>query len=103
MPRVIRNAAARVGVIGGGAAFTNEVRFELNGTAKSEDDAQAVRDVTGKGINLVKVGLGFLGNENRMANLVREVLDTMKIGGKGKAVTFSAKLTADVLDDFTKD
>jgi hypothetical protein len=103
VPKIIRNAAAKLGVIGGGAAFTNEVKFELSGAAKSDDGAQSVRDVTGKGINLVKVGLGFLGNENKMVNLVREILDTTKVGGKGKVVTFSARLTADVLDDFTKD
>jgi hypothetical protein len=47
--------------------------------------------------------VGFLGNENKMVNLVREVLETVRVGGKDKVVTFTAKLSADVLDDFTKD
>jgi len=103
VPQAIRNVVGKAGVIGGGAAVTNEVKFELAASARTDDDAKTVRDVTGRGIGLAKVGLGFLGNESKMVNLVREVLDTVKIGGKGAVVTFSAKLTADVLDDFTKD
>jgi len=103
VPKAIRTAVGKLGVIGGGASFTNEVKFELVGTARNEDDAKAVREVVGSAINLLKTGLGFLGNENRMVNLVREVLDTVKVESKGKVVSASAKLTADVLDEFTKD
>jgi len=103
VPRAIRNALDKVGVVGGGAAFTNEVKFELVATARDEDGAKAARETVTKGLDLVKAGLGFLGNENKLVSLVREVLDTVKVGGKGKVVSFSARLTADVLDDFTKD
>jgi len=103
VPKAIRTALDRVEVVGGGAAFTNEVKFNLVGSAKNAEDAKAVRENVGNAIKLVQVGVGFLGNENKMVNLVREVLETVRAGGKDKVVTFTAKLSADVLDDFLKD
>jgi hypothetical protein len=103
VPRAIRQIVEKVEVIGGGAGFTDEVKFSLVGSAKTEDDAKAVRETVGNAIKLVQVGVGFLGNENKVVNLVREVLETMRVGGRDKLVTFTARLSADVLDDFTKE
>lgn len=103
VPKVIRNVLDKVGVIGGGATFTDEVKFDLVGSARSEEDAKLVRDTVTNALNLLKTGLGFLGNDNRTLTLVRETLDTARMGGRERVVTFTARLTADVLGDFTKD
>jgi hypothetical protein len=103
VPQAVRKVMDKVGVLGGGATFTNEVKFEVIGTARTDEDARFARDTVTGALNLVKTGLGFLGNENRTVNLIREILDTVRAGGRGRALVFSARLSADVLDDFTKD
>ena len=44
----------------------------------------------------------MLGDENKGLNLLVEVMKTVKVGGKAKVVSVSARLTADVLEDFFK-
>jgi len=48
------------------------------------------------------VGLTLLAENRKELSLLLEVLKTIKISGKGKTVGFTARLTADVLDDFFK-
>ena len=103
LPKRVREAQANIELIGGGVSFTNEVKFDLVVSTRAEGDAGALRDAMTKGVRLAQVGLAFLGNDRKELALLNEVLNTVKIGGKGKVVAVAAKLTADVLDDFKKD
>jgi hypothetical protein len=43
-----------------------------------------------------------VGEDNKGLGLVLEVVKTLKVNTKGKQVSLSGKLTADVLDDLLK-
>jgi len=103
LPAGFRNALRGIEVIGGGLSFGNEIKLDLIVSTKANRDAQNLREVLTKGVRLAQVGLAFLGNERKEFNLLNDVLNTVKVGGKGKVVAVSARLTADVLEDFKKD
>ena len=58
-----------------------------------------MRETIGTGVRLGKAGLGLLGKDNKTLVLLGEVLDTLQVGGKGRVVSVSGVLTADVLDE----
>jgi hypothetical protein len=103
LPRRLRDGLDRVESIGGGIGFTNDIKLDLVGSARSDDDAKLLRDATFRGVRFAQGSLGFLGNENKLVVLLGDLLNSVKVGGKGKVVSLSAKLTADMLDDFFKD
>jgi len=102
LPKPLRNALASIEVIGGGVTAGKEVKIELSVATKDEQNAAAVRTALDKGVKLGLVGLALLGDEHKGLNLLLEVMKTVKVTGKGKVVSVSGTLTADVLADFFK-
>jgi hypothetical protein len=103
LPQGMRDALGNIEVIGGGASFGNEIKLDLVVSTKTARNALRLRNVLTRGIRLAQVGLAFLAEERKELALLNEVLNTVRIGGKGKLVALSARLTADVLEDFRKD
>jgi len=102
LPEGFRTALGNIQVIGGGVSLGTEVKLDLVVSTKEAAAAARLRNLLTKGIRLAQVGLAFLGEERKELALLNEVLNTVRIGGKGKVLALSAKLTADVLDDFRK-
>jgi len=102
LPEGIRGALAGIDVLGGGLSFGTEIKFDLVVSTKATRDATTLRDALNKGVRLAQVGLAFLGSDRKELSLLGEVLNTVRVGGRGKVVAISAKLTADVLDDLKK-
>jgi len=93
---------SKVEAIGGGLMVSNEFKAELVVVGKDPRSARALRDTTDRVLKLGLVGLSLLGEERKELTLLLEVLKTVKVTGTGKTVMFSARLTADVLEDFFK-
>jgi hypothetical protein len=102
VPRAVKDAVADIEVIGGGLTVTKEIKLEVTVSSKSEINARKTRTLIDKGVKLAMVGLALLGDENKGINLTLDVMKTVKVSGKGKVVSVSAQLTADVLGDFFK-
>ncbi len=103
LPQGLRDSLSNVEVIGGGATFGNEVKLDLVIATREARAARRLRTLLTKGIRLAQVGLAFLAEERKELALLNEVLNTVRIGGTGKVLSLSARLTADVLEDFRKE
>jgi hypothetical protein len=102
LPKGVRDALASIEAIGGGVTVGKEMKLDLAVSTKNEQSARTVRDAVDKGVKLGLVGLALLGDDRKELSLLLEVMKTVKVSGKAKVVSLSAKLTADVLDDFFK-
>jgi len=101
VPKPVSDALQDVEAIGGGFQVSNEVRMDLAVVGKSERGAESIRDSLSKGLKLALVGLSLIGDEkNKGLATLLEVVKTIRVSGKGKLVSVSATLTADVLKDF---
>jgi len=93
-----------VEAIGGGLSIGDELRLDLLIASKDAASARTIREAGDKLIKLGLVGLSLLGEDRKELNLLLEVLKTVKVADRGKVVSVTARLTADVLDDlFRKD
>jgi len=102
LPKGVRDALASIEAIGGGVTMGKEMKLDLAVSTKNEQSARTVRDAVDKGVKLGLVGLALLGDDRKELSLLLEVMKTVKVSGKAKVVSLSAKLTADVLEDFFK-
>jgi len=102
VPKGIADALAKIEAIGGGFSVTNEVRMDVLVASKDERSAQSIRESIDRVVKLALVGLAFVGEDRKELALLLEVVKTVRITSKGKVVSISARLTADVLDDFFK-
>jgi len=102
LPEAVAQALGRVEAIGGGLMVSNEFKAELVVVGKDPRAAKALRDSTDRVLKLALVGLSLVGEDRKELTLLLEVLKTVKVTGTGKAVMFSGRLTADVLEDFFK-
>ena len=100
LPAGFADSVKKVEAIGGGLTFGNEVKLELLVTGKDAQSADSVRTTLDKGVKLAMIGLALLTEGRKDLDVLLEVVKTIKIGGKGKVISVSAKLTADVLKDF---
>ena len=100
LPAGLADSLAKVEAIGGGVTVTNEVKLELLVTGKDAASAESIRSTLDKGIKLGMIGLALLTEGRQDLEALLEVVKTIKVGGKGKVVSLSARLTADVLKDF---
>jgi hypothetical protein len=100
LPAGFADSIKKIEVIGGGLTVTNEVKLEVLVASADATSADSVRMTLDKGVKLGMVGLALLTEGRKDLEVLLEVVKTIKISGKGKVVSLSAKLTADVLKDF---
>jgi hypothetical protein len=100
MPAAVTDSIAKIEAIGGGLTISNEVKLELLITGKDATSAGSVRSALDKGVKGGMIGLALLTEGRQDLEVLLEVVKTVKVGGKGKVVSVSARLTADVLKDF---
>ena len=100
IPAGFATSLEKIEAIGGGLTLTNEVKLEILVAGKDATSADSIRTTLDKGVKLGMVGLALLTEGRKDLEILLEVVKTIKIGGKGKVVSVSAKLTADVLKDF---
>ena len=100
LPAGFADSLKKIEAIGGGLTVGNEVKLELLVTGKDAQSADSIRTTLDKGVKLAMIGLALLTEGRKDLDVLLEVVKTIKIGGKGKMISVSAKLTADVLKDF---
>jgi hypothetical protein len=100
--KVLVDAFGGIEAIGGGLTLGTEIKLDLAIAGKSNEAADKVRENLEQGVRLGKVGLLLVSKEQKALEVLLEVLNTVKIGGRGKVVSLSARLTVDVLDEFFK-
>jgi len=100
LPAGFADSLKKVEAVGGGLTISNEVKLELVVAGKDATSADSIRSTLDKGVKLGMVGLALLTEGRKELEVLLEVVKTIKVGGKGKVVSVSAKLTADVLKDF---
>jgi hypothetical protein len=98
-PKLAKDILARLDAVGGGITVSNEVKLEVSAAAKTGRDARQLKANADKGVQLVLVGLALLGSDRKEIAAALEVLKTVKVSAKGKVITISAKVTADVIAD----
>jgi len=102
LPQGVTDALDKIEAIGGSLTVTNEIKLELLVATKEARSAEAIRDTLDRGAKFGMIGLALLTEGRKDLSLLLEVVKTIKFSGKGKVVGVSAKLTADVLEDFFK-
>lgn len=102
VPPALAKALGDVEVVGGGISVTNEAKLELVISNKDEASARAMHGALDRSLKLALVGLALVGEENQGLGLLLEVVKTLKVSNRGKQVSLSGRLTADVLDDLLK-
>ena len=100
LPAGFADSLGKIEAIGGGLTITNEVKLDILVTSKDATSAESIRTMLDKGVKLGMVGLALLTDDRKDLEVLLEVVKTIKISGKGKVVSVSAKLTADMLKDF---
>lgn len=104
LPAGFTDALKKIDAVGGGLTITNEVKLDVLVSSKDATSADTVRTTLDKGVKLSMIGLALLAEGRKELEVLLEVVKTVKVGGKGKVVVVSARLTADVLKDlFEKD
>jgi len=103
LPRAFKGALDEVKVIGGGLTVSDEIKLDLAVSTSSDESARAFREKADRALKLALVPLSLV-EDNKALGMVLEVVKSVRVGGRGKQVTLSAKLSADVVDDlFGKD
>ena len=100
LPAGFTDSLKKIEAIGGGLTISNEVKLEILIASKDPTSAESVRTTLDKGVKLGMIGLALLTEGRKELEVLLEVVKTVKVGGKGKVVAVSARLTADVLKDF---
>jgi hypothetical protein len=100
LPAGVTDSLKQIEAIGGGLTITNEVKLDVLVASNNGTSADSVRTTLDKGVKLSMVGLALLTEGRKELEVLLEVVKTVKVGGKGKVVVVSARLTADVLKDF---
>ena len=100
LPANLTDSLKKIDAIGGGLTVTNEVKLDVLVASRDAASAESVRTTLDKGVKLGMVGLALLTEGRKELEVLLEVVKTVKVGGKGKVVAVSARLTADVLKDF---
>lgn len=98
----LAKALKDVDVIGGGLSVSEEVRLDVVVSNKDEAGAKAMHGAIDRALRLAMVSLALVGEDSKGLGLLLEVVKTLKVNAKGKQVTLSGRLTADVLDDLLK-
>ena len=65
MPQGLRDALAKIEVIGGGLTVGKEMKLDLAVSVKDEQSARSVRDALDKGVKLGLIGLALLGDDRK--------------------------------------
>jgi hypothetical protein len=102
LPKSVQDALADIEVIGGGMTVSNELRLELTVATRTPRAGKELKVLADKGLKLVQVGLMLLDSDHKGVSLLLEVLKTVKVNGKDKVVTVTAKVSADVIADALK-
>ena len=100
LPAGFTDSLKKIDAIGGGLTISNEVKLDVLVASKDATSAESVRTTLDKGVKLGMIGLALLTEGRKELEVLLEVVKTVKVGGKGKVVALSARLTADVLKDF---
>ena len=100
LPAGIADSLGKIEAIGGGLTVGDEVKLDLVVAGQDATSAESIRSTLDKGVKLGMVGLALLTEGRKELEVLLEVVKTIKVGGKGKVVSVSAKLTADMLKDF---
>lgn len=99
LPKFIANVLDDIDAIGGGITVGTEIKMDLALASKNEKAAGSAKKTLETGLQLAVTGLTLLDSEKKEMKLMLEVLKNIKVSGKGKVVSMSAKITADVLKD----
>ncbi|HVS37645.1 MAG TPA: hypothetical protein VMS17_18935 [Gemmataceae bacterium] len=102
-PQEVKDLFGKIDVVGGGVTIGDDIKIELAGTAKSEDDAKQVVESLENYLNqarLLAAALAFSKN-NKVGALV-ELINSVKITAKEKTVVVKAGLSADAIDSLMK-
>ena len=100
LPAGVTDALAKVEAVGGGLTIGKEVKLDLLVTSKDADSADSIRKTLDKSAKIGMIGLALLVEGRKELEVLLEVVKTIKVGGKAKVVSVSARLTADMLKDF---
>lgn len=100
LPEPVSRALGHVEVLGGGVLVSNEIQADLVVVTRDEKAARSLRQSVDRSLKLGLVGLSLLGEDRKELGLLLEVVKTIRTGSKGKVVSLSARLTADILQDF---
>jgi hypothetical protein len=102
LPKRTREALGKIEAIGGGITVSNEIKLELAVSTADTTSAQDVRGAVDKGVKLGLVSLALLGEDNKGLNLLLEVMKTVRVGGRARVVSVTARLTSEVIEDLFK-
>jgi hypothetical protein len=97
----------KIEALGGGLTVSDELKFEVVLSTRSEDDAKKIKDATTNGVNLAVAALGLAGGDHKEVEVVLDLLKTVKATLKDRTVTIKARVDPDaikgLLDSDAKD
>jgi len=91
-----------VEAIGGGLTFDKDITLELSVVVKTEKDARDIRDGIDKTIKVGMAALALVAGERKELLLALDVVKTLKVSMKGKAVSLKGKVNPDAIQDALK-
>jgi hypothetical protein len=101
-PKQVKDVLDKLDAIGAGVTVTGDVKLQVAGAAKTDRGAKELKSAADTGVKAGLVGLALLAGERKELAAALEVLKTVKVSSKGKVVTITAKVTAEVIADALK-
>jgi hypothetical protein len=98
-PKQAREAVEKIDAIGGGLTLGEGVKVEVVISAKTAEDAQALKASADAGLNQALALLGVAANVEKNLSPLLDIVKTLRVTAKGKLVTLKGEVSVDVLEE----
>jgi hypothetical protein len=103
LPGDVKDMLDKIQAVGGGLTLSDEIKLELVVTAKNAGEAKDLRDSANAGLTLITALLGGLNKDAKpQIEFVLEVVKSLRVSNKGKAVVVKGRISSDLIEEALK-
>jgi len=82
--------------------FDKDIVLEMSVVVKTEKEAREIRDNIDKGIKIGMAALALLAGDRKELGLALDVVKSLRVSMKGKAVSLKGRINPDAIQDALK-
>jgi len=99
---LVKEGVEKVEAIGGSVTFDKDIVLEMSVVVKTEKEAREIRDNIDKGIKIGMAALALLAGDRKELGLALDVVKSLRVSMKGKAVSLKGRINPDAIQDALK-
>ncbi len=99
----VKDVLSKINAVGGGVTVGEEIKLEIAVTAKSADDAKAIRDGVEGGLKQARLTLAALAfADSKQIDAILDVVNSIKASDKDKTVLIKAAVSPEAIENAAK-